>query len=103
MGACYRFERRRYMRRIRFIVGVLSVLTLLGTPLTLVGDAHAQQIEPFTGEIRWVAFNFAPVGWLPCDGRLLSISSNIALFALLGTIYGGDGRTTFGLPDFRGR
>lgn len=49
------------------------------------------------------AGNFAPQGWAFCDGQLLSISGNDALFALLGTIYGGDGRTTFGLPDLRGR
>jgi len=48
-------------------------------------------------------FNFCPRGWLPLNGQLLSISQNTALFSLLGTIYGGDGRTTFGLPDLRGR
>lgn len=58
---------------------------------------------PFVGEIRWVGFNFAPRGWAFCDGQLLAISQNDALFSLLGTIYGGDGRTTFGLPDLRGR
>ena len=59
--------------------------------------------EPFTGEIRMFAGNFAPVGWANCDGQLLSVSQNDALFSLFGTIYGGDGRTTFGLPDLRGR
>jgi microcystin-dependent protein len=59
--------------------------------------------EPFVGEIRMFAGNFAPRGWAYCDGQLLAISSNDALFSLLGTIYGGDGRTTFGLPDMRGR
>ena len=59
--------------------------------------------EPFVGEIRPFGFNFAPRGWALCDGSLLSISSNSALFSLLGTIYGGDGRSTFGLPDLRGR
>jgi len=59
--------------------------------------------EPFTGEIRMFAGNFAPRGWAFCDGQLLAISQNDALFSLLGTIYGGDGRTTFGLPDMRGR
>ena len=59
--------------------------------------------EPFVGEIRMFAGNFAPRGWAYCDGQLLAVSQNDALFSLLGTIYGGDGRTTFGLPDLRGR
>lgn len=59
--------------------------------------------EPFVGEIRMFAGTFAPRGWALCDGQLLAITQNEALFALLGTIYGGDGRTTFGLPDLRGR
>lgn len=59
--------------------------------------------EPFVGEIRAFGFNFAPRGWAQCNGQLLAISANSALFSLLGTIYGGDGRTTFGLPDLRGR
>jgi microcystin-dependent protein len=61
------------------------------------------QAEPFIGEIKWVAFNFAPRGWALCDGQLLPINQNQALFALLGTTFGGDGRTTFALPDMRGR
>ncbi|MCW5517436.1 phage tail protein [Muriicola sp. Z0-33] len=60
-------------------------------------------MEPFIGQIQAFGFNFAPRGWALCDGSLLAISSNEALFSLLGTIYGGDGRTTFGLPDLRGR
>ncbi|MBD8890936.1 phage tail protein [Roseibium litorale] len=59
--------------------------------------------EPFVGEIRMFAGNFAPRGWAFCDGQLLAVSQNDALFSLLGTVYGGDGRTTFGLPDMRGR
>lgn len=59
--------------------------------------------EPFIGEIRMFGGNFAPRGWALCDGQLLAVSQNDALFSLLGTIYGGDGRTTFGLPDMRGR
>lgn len=54
------------------------------------------------GEIRAVPFNFAPVGWATCDGQLMSISQNTALFSLLGTTYGGDGKSTFALPDLRG-
>jgi microcystin-dependent protein len=59
--------------------------------------------EPYIGEIKIVGFNFAPRGFSTCSGQLLAISSNTALFSLLGTTFGGDGRTTFGLPDFRGR
>ena len=59
--------------------------------------------EPFIAEIRIFAGNFAPRGWAFCDGQLLPISQNTALFSLIGTTYGGDGRTTFALPDLRGR
>lgn len=59
--------------------------------------------DALIGEIRMFAGNFAPQGWAFCDGKLLSMASNQALFSLLGTTYGGDGRTTFGLPDLRGR
>jgi microcystin-dependent protein len=59
--------------------------------------------EPFFGEIKTVGFNFAPRSWAFCSGGLLSISQNNALFALLGTTYGGDGRTNFKLPELRGR
>lgn len=59
--------------------------------------------DPFVGEIRLFAGNFAPQGWAFCDGQLLAIADNDALFSLFGTIYGGDGRTTFALPDLRGR
>jgi len=54
--------------------------------------------EPFLGEIETFAFNFCPVGWAPLEGQLLPISQNTALFSLLGTTYGGDGHSTFGLP-----
>lgn len=59
--------------------------------------------EPFLGEIKMFGGNFAPRGWSFCAGQLLPISQNTALFSLLGTIYGGDGRTTFALPELRGR
>jgi len=59
--------------------------------------------EAYVGQIKIFAGNFAPRGYALCDGQLLAISSNDALFSLLGTIYGGDGRQTFGLPDLRGR
>jgi microcystin-dependent protein len=60
-------------------------------------------MDPFIAEIKIFAGNFAPRAWAFCDGQLLPISQNSALFSLLGTTYGGDGRTTFGLPDLRGR
>jgi microcystin-dependent protein len=80
------------LRRLALVVAALAL-----------APAAAQAQEPFIGEIRWVAFNFAPVGWARCDGQLLPISQNTALFALLGTTYGGNGQTTFALPDFRSR
>ncbi|HTQ10810.1 MAG TPA: tail fiber protein [Fimbriimonadaceae bacterium] len=58
---------------------------------------------PYIGEIRVVPYNFAPVGWAFCDGSVMAISQNEALFALIGTTYGGDGVQTFALPDLRGR
>jgi microcystin-dependent protein len=59
--------------------------------------------EPFVGEIRMFGFQFAPRNWAICQGQLMAIAQNDALFALIGTTYGGDGQATFGLPDFRGR
>ena len=59
--------------------------------------------EPFLSEIRLMSFNFAPKGWAMCNGQLLPINQNQALFALLGTTYGGNGQTLFALPDLRGR
>lgn len=59
--------------------------------------------EPFLAEIRMVGFNFAPRGWAFCDGQILPINQNQSLYSLLGTTYGGDGRTSFALPDMRGR
>lgn len=59
--------------------------------------------QPFVGEIRMFGGNFAPAGWAFCNGDLMAVSQNDALFSLIGTIYGGDGETTFALPDLRGR
>jgi microcystin-dependent protein len=80
--------------------------SLIVVALVLVGivAAPAQaQNSPFVGEIEIVGFNFAPKGWATCDGQLLPISQYTALFSLLGTQFGGDGRSTFALPDLRGR
>lgn len=70
-----------------------------GRPL----DREPAFTDPFIGAIIMVGFNFPPRGWAHCDGQLLAIAQNSALFSLLGTTFGGDGRTTFGLPDLRGR
>lgn len=59
--------------------------------------------QPYIGQVNLIAFNFAPRGWADCTGSLLPIAENSALYALLGTTFGGDGRTTFGLPDLQGR
>jgi microcystin-dependent protein len=64
---------------------------------------NAAMSDPLIGEIRMFAGAFVPRGWAPCDGRLLSISRHSALFSVMGTAYGGDGMTTFALPDLRGR
>ena len=85
------------MRRTRVLL-VLFGVCIIGN----VG-ASALRGEPFLGEIRMFAGNFAPRGWAFCDGQLLPVSQYSALFSLLGTTYGGDGRVTFGLPDLRGR
>jgi microcystin-dependent protein len=59
--------------------------------------------DAYMGEIRMVGFQYAPEGWCNADGQMLPVDQNSALFSLYGTLYGGDGRTTFGIPDFRGR
>ncbi len=83
------------------LISVISMqICLLFSTGLLPSSVHA---VPYLGEVRWFAGNFAPRGWALCDGQLLSIALNDALFSLLGTTYGGDGRTTFGLPDMRGR
>lgn len=81
---------------------VLQGTLIVGALFNGVSTVNAGD-TPFIGEVQWFAGNFAPRGWAFCDGQLLSISQNTALFSILGTTYGGDGRTTFGLPDVRGR
>lgn len=83
--------------RIRLAAGsLLAAVGLMSAPA-----AHAQ--EPFLGEIRTFGYNFCPLGWAAAEGQLLSIAQNTALFSLLGTQFGGNGQTTFALPDLRGR
>jgi microcystin-dependent protein len=85
--------------------GAAAMLGLTKTARATAAPAESATggVEPFVGQIQTFGFNFAPRGWATCDGQLLQISSNSALFSLLGTTYGGDGRVTFGLPDLRGR
>ena len=79
------------------------IFSLLGFALILPARPAQASTQPFVGEIMWVPYNFAPTGWAFCDGQLLAISQNTALFSLLGTYYGGNGQTTFALPDVKGR
>ena len=75
---------------------VLAILAMFS-----ISETKAQ--EAFLGEVKIFAGNFAPRGWALCEGQLLPINQHMALFSILGTAYGGDGRTTFALPDLRGR
>src|SRR6202045_2879712 len=79
------------------------MLGLVGIAMSLSANPCAAGGDPFLGEIDTFVFNFCPLGWAPLNGQLLQISTNTALFALLGTTYGGNGTTTFALPDLRGR
>lgn len=82
----------------------MKKLILLGVfSLALTNNEVKAQSEPFLGQIAFVGFNFAPRGWAECNGQIMSIAQNTALFSLLGTTYGGNGQTTFALPDMRGR
>lgn len=82
-------------------LGISYIIALYGTYPSQ--SKSVKSTDPFIGEIIMFAGNFAPVGWAFCNGQLLPIASNTALFSLLGTTYGGDGETTFALPDLRGR
>jgi microcystin-dependent protein len=82
-------------------LGISYIIALVGIYPS--SSKSVESLEPFVGEIAMFAGNFAPNGWAFCNGQLLSIASNAALFSLIGTYYGGDGETTFALPDLRGR
>jgi microcystin-dependent protein len=86
------------LSKIKVSMGAAAVVIAQLTP-----NSASAQDEPFYGTLMNVGFNFCPRTWLPAQGQLLSIASNQALYSLLGTMYGGDGRTTFGLPDLRTR
>jgi len=83
------------MKKIK--IKILVFLLILSLKLS------AQGSDPFVGQIMWVPYNFAPKGWAECKGQILPISQNTALFSLLGTTFGGNGQTTFALPDMQGR
>jgi microcystin-dependent protein len=89
------------MIKSRLVRPLLPVIVLAGG-LSAPAPAMAG-IDPFIGEVMWVGFNFCPRGWAQANGQLLPIAQNSALFSLLGTQYGGNGQTTFALPDLRGR
>jgi len=88
--------RRKIITKFR-----LAALAAIGLSVSMPAIGHAQ--EQFLGQIMLNGANFCPVGWARTDGQIVAISSNNALFSLFGTMYGGDGRTNFGLPDLRGR
>ncbi|MGV6812977.1 MAG: phage tail protein [Brevirhabdus sp.] len=84
------------------ILTAAAAALLTGLGLSAPQKAHAQS-DPFLGQVSLFGYTFCPRGWTEANGALLAISQNSALFSLYGTTYGGDGRTTFGLPDLRGR
>ncbi len=87
---------------MRMTKSVIAAAAIAASASSYSTNANAG-LDPYIGELMLVGFNFCPRGWTPAEGQLLAISSNTALFSLFGTIYGGDGRTTFALPDLRGR
>ncbi len=83
---------------------IFSLCAIAAFVIGLAGNGKVfASADPFMGEISYVAFNYAPREWLSCDGQLLNVGEHAALYSLLGTIYGGDGRSNFKLPDMRGR
>lgn len=97
-------SRRSWLKKLGGVLGGGFLLSrsqpAAASPL---GVAETTGLQSFLSEIMLVSFNFAPKGWAMCNGQILPINQNQALFSLLGTTYGGDGRTTFALPDLRGR
>lgn len=90
----------RFSRISSAIAGAVALVT---GSVASVPQARAQATEPYLGQLMLVGFGFCPNGWARAEGQLMPISAYNALFSLLGTTYGGDGRTTFALPDLRGR
>jgi hypothetical protein len=81
----------------------IMAATLLASGVTLGALPASAGTEPYVGEIMFVGFHFCPQGWFPAEGQVLKISDHVVLFAVLGSRYGGDGRSTFALPDLRGQ
>ena len=96
-------SRRSFLGRLFAGLGGMSVAAAGASRVMAEPSDEQRGTEPFIGEITMFGGNFAPRGWAFCNGQLLAVSANNALFSLLGTTYGGDGRTSFGLPDLRGR
>jgi len=86
-----------YVGLLAIAVSTVAIIALISTIPPVEADT------PFIGEIQYFPYNFTPRGWAFCNGQLLSIAGNTALFSLIGTIYGGDGRTTFALPNMQGK
>ena len=100
-------SRRGFLQKVTNLIGGTAIFAAAANLFTS-SESKAKSLplagaEDFIGSIEMVGFNFAPRGWATCQGQLLAISSYSALFSLLGTTFGGDGITTFALPDFRGR
>jgi microcystin-dependent protein len=100
-------SRRGFLQKVTNLIGGTAIFAAAANLFTS-SESKAKSLplagtEDFTGTIDMVGFGFAPRDWATCDGQLLAISTNTALFSLIGTTYGGDGRTTFQLPDLRGR
>lgn len=93
-------SRRTRHRALTWATALWAGITAARPPFRSTRE-HA--VDPYIGEIRLFPYNFAPRGWAWCEGQLLPIAQHTALFSLLGTAFGGDGRTTFGLPDLRGQ
>lgn len=91
------------MRNLRRSAILAAVTVILAVLFSIQPTSSIASSEPLLGEIMWVAFDFCPRGWAAAEGQILAINQYTALFSLLGTTYGGDGRTTFALPDLRGR
>lgn len=96
-------ESSKRMNKAAVLIAAFAGASVMMIATSRAPSETSQSSDPFIGEISMFAGNFAPRGWAFCDGQLLPISDNSALFSLLGTTYGGDGRTTFALPDLRGR
>lgn len=98
LGTCKSNAPPNFLLKIR-----RKLIMLITATTTIFVGCAGGSAEPFVGQVMITASNFCPRGWIEANGQLIAISSNEALFSLFGTTYGGDGRTSFGLPDLRGR